>query len=67
MSIIERQRQRRQEARAARNRWLDAVEAGLDHHDISVRWESYLALAHLAAAYMDLEHEASRTPDGRLP
>lgn len=49
--------QRRQMALEARQRWLAAIDAGLPHYEVLVRWESYTRLAGNDLA--QLENEAS--------
>lgn len=59
VSVTEKNRRDREEARAARERWEQAIADGRDHHTVGRFWESYLDLAHKAGAYMELEHEAA--------
>ena len=46
-------------AREAREQWERATQEGRDHNFCQAKWEAYTSMAHAAAAFMDLEHEAA--------
>ena len=58
-SPLEQQRRRREEAEEARRQWEQGITNGRDHNFLQAKWEAYTALAHLAGAFMDIEHQAA--------